>query len=99
VPTYGYRCDNGHEFEVIQKIADETLTTACVECGAPVQRVYHPIAVHFKGSGFYTTDYARKKEKASADSDGAGASKDSGKKDKSGGDKKKEKKKASSERK
>ena len=34
--------------------------SACQECGAPVERVFHPVAVHFKGSGFYTTDYARK---------------------------------------
>ena len=41
---------------------------ACQECGAPVERVFHPVAVHFKGSGFYTTDYARKAgAKASAD--------------------------------
>ena len=34
--------------------------TVCEVCGKPVERVFHPIAVHFKGSGFYTTDYAKK---------------------------------------
>jgi putative FmdB family regulatory protein len=59
MPIYEYRCHNGHQFEVFQAISDPPVT-ACQECGAPVERVFHPIAVHFKGSGFYTTDYARK---------------------------------------
>jgi putative FmdB family regulatory protein len=59
MPIYEYRCRNGHQFEVFQAISDPPVT-ACQECGAPVERVFHPIAVHFKGSGFYTTDYARK---------------------------------------
>ena len=59
MPIYEYRCRNGHQFEVFQAISDEPVT-ACQECGEPVERVFHPIAVHFKGSGFYTTDYARK---------------------------------------
>ncbi len=59
MPIYEYRCPNGHQFEVFQAIADPPVT-ACQECGEPVERVFHPIAVHFKGSGFYTTDYARK---------------------------------------
>jgi putative FmdB family regulatory protein len=59
MPIYEYRCNNGHNFEAIQSMSDDPVT-ACQECGAPVERVFHPIAVHFKGSGFYTTDYARK---------------------------------------
>jgi putative FmdB family regulatory protein len=59
VPIYEYRCQNGHTFEVVQKMSDDPVA-ACTECGAPVERVFHPVAVHFKGSGFYTTDYARK---------------------------------------
>ena len=59
MPIYEYRCRNGHQFEVFQAISDPPVT-ACQECGEPVERVFHPIAVHFKGSGFYTTDYARK---------------------------------------
>jgi putative FmdB family regulatory protein len=68
VPTYEYRCNNGHSFEVIQRMADDPVE-ACEECGAPVERVFHPVAVHFKGSGFYTTDYGAK-SKAKADADG-----------------------------
>ena len=58
MPIYEYRCENGHLFEVMQKITDDPVTQ-CEECGAPVQRVFHPVAVHFKGSGFYTTDYRK----------------------------------------
>ncbi len=60
MPIYEYRCENGHTFEVMQRMIDDPLTK-CTECGAPVQRVFHPVAVHFKGSGFYSTDYGRQK--------------------------------------
>ena len=66
MPIYEYRCSNGHRFEVLQKIADEPIT-ACEECGAPAARVLHPVAIHFKGSGFYSTDYGRGKKSASAE--------------------------------
>jgi putative regulatory protein, FmdB family len=68
VPIYEYKCANGHVFETVQSMSDDPIT-ACPECGAPVERVFHPIAVHFKGSGFYTTDYGSKKQ---ANQDGAG---------------------------
>jgi putative FmdB family regulatory protein len=85
MPTYEYRCDNGHTFEVIQRMSEDPLTK-CTVCGAPVQRVFHPVAVHFKGSGFYTTDYGSKKRPAggsasdSSSSDGAKSKKDDSKK-------------------
>ncbi len=75
MPIYEYRCLNGHTFEVIQSMSDDPVET-CEVCRAPVERVFHPVAVHFKGSGFYTTDYA-KKVKAGAAKDG-GSSGDSG---------------------
>ena len=62
MPIYEYRCENGHLFEVLQKMSDSPVTS-CEECGAPVQRVFHPVAVHFKGSGFYNTDYGTAKRK------------------------------------
>jgi putative FmdB family regulatory protein len=62
MPIYEYRCENGHLFEVMQRITDDPVT-ACQVCEAPVQRVFHPIAVHFKGSGFYNTDYGTAKRK------------------------------------
>ena len=60
MPIYEYRCENGHTFEVVQRMVDDPLSE-CTVCGAPVQRVFHPVAVHFKGSGFYNTDYGKKK--------------------------------------
>ena len=62
MPIYEYRCENGHLFEVMQKITDDPVTH-CEECGSLVQRVFHPVAVHFKGSGFYNTDYGTSKRK------------------------------------
>jgi putative FmdB family regulatory protein len=72
VPIYEYKCKKGHVFEVMQRMSDDAITK-CEICGAPVERVFHPIAVHFKGSGFYNTDYgtkrrAREKEAASSSS-------------------------------
>jgi putative FmdB family regulatory protein len=69
MPTYEYRCTKGHTFDAVQSMSDHALTV-CEVCGAPVQRVLHSPAVHFKGSGFYNTDYGtrnRQREKASAD--------------------------------
>jgi putative FmdB family regulatory protein len=60
MPIYEYRCKKGHQFEVMQRISDDPVTK-CEVCGASVQRVFHPIAVHFKGSGFYNTDYGTRK--------------------------------------
>src|SRR5438445_504816 len=60
MPVYEYRCENDHTFEVMQRMSDDPVST-CTVCGAPVQRVFHPVAVHFKGSGFYATDYGRAK--------------------------------------
>jgi putative FmdB family regulatory protein len=82
MPIYEYKCEKGHVFEVIQKMTDDPVTK-CEKCGAPVQRVFHPVAVHFKGKGFYNTDYgtkrrAREMEKSASD----GADKTAAKKEK-----------------
>jgi putative FmdB family regulatory protein len=74
MPIYEYRCDNGHTFEVMQRMTDDPVKE-CEECGAPVQRVFHPVAVHFKGSGFYNTDYGKRKKSGAAAS---GSDSDSG---------------------
>jgi putative FmdB family regulatory protein len=76
VPIYEYKCSNGHVFEAVQSMSDDPLTK-CEICGAPVERVFHPVAVHFKGSGFYTTDYG---SKAKSSQDGAGKEADKGSK-------------------
>ncbi len=73
MPIYEYRCDNGHVFEVMQRMTDDPVAV-CQTCEASVQRVFHPVAVHFKGSGFYSTDYGsgnRAKETEPAASSGA----------------------------
>ena len=75
MPIYEYRCERGHTFEVMQRMIEDPLTS-CSTCGAPVRRVFHPVAVHFKGSGFYNTDYGKNKKSAS----------DTGSKSESGGD-------------
>jgi putative FmdB family regulatory protein len=82
MPLYEYKCPNGHLFEVIHGMTEDG-PTACEVCGAsPLQRVLHPVAVHYKGSGFYSTDYGRKKKAAAKD----GSSSDSSSSDSSSSD-------------
>jgi putative FmdB family regulatory protein len=77
MPIYEYRCEKGHTFEVLQRMSDDPVEK-CEVCGAPVQRVFHPVAVHFKGSGFYNTDYGKQKRAGGGGgSDGAGSDGDS----------------------
>ena len=74
MPIYEYKCPNGHVFELFQKMSDPMPET-CPTCGAgPLERVLYPVAVHFKGSGFYTTDYGRGSKRR----DGGGEKSDSG---------------------
>jgi putative FmdB family regulatory protein len=80
MPIYEYRCENDHRFEAFQAMADDPLD-ACEVCGAPAQRVLSAPAVHFKGSGFYTTDYARKGKSKAASDGGVGESKSEKKSD------------------
>jgi len=73
VPIYEYRCPNGHTFEVFQRMTDAPVEV-CTTCGAgPVEKILFPVAVHFKGSGFYSTDYGKVGRKSARDSDGASA--------------------------
>jgi putative FmdB family regulatory protein len=81
MPIYEYRCERGHTFEVMQRMTDDPLEL-CEEHGTPVQRVFHPVAVHFKGSGFYNTDYG-KKSKSGAASEGKSESSSSSSSDSS----------------
>jgi putative FmdB family regulatory protein len=74
MPVYEYRCDNGHVFETMQRMSDDPLSS-CETCSAPVQRVFHPVAVHFKGKGFYSTDYgSRNRQREKESSEGGGES-------------------------
>jgi putative FmdB family regulatory protein len=65
MPIYEYKCENGHVFDVMQKLSEDPLSS-CVECGAPVRKVLHPVGISFKGSGFYSTDYSKQGQKEAA---------------------------------
>jgi putative FmdB family regulatory protein len=76
MPIYEYRRPDGSTFEVMQSFSDDPLTHD-PETGVEVQRVLHAPAVHFKGSGFYNTDYGTRRRQrenaASGDSAGGGS--------------------------
>jgi len=76
MPTYEYRCPKGHTFDLFQRMS-EPPAKSCEVCGArPVTKVMHPVSIHFKGSGFYSTDYGRGGRKRDGkDSDSSGDSK------------------------
>jgi putative FmdB family regulatory protein len=77
MPIYEYKCPNGHLVEVIHGMKEEG-PSVCEMCGAgPLQIVLHPVAVHYKGSGFYSTDYGRKKKTAAKDGGSDSSSSDS----------------------
>jgi putative FmdB family regulatory protein len=78
VPIYEYRCPNGHHFERFQAMTAPA-PEVCDVCGAsPVELVLYPVAIHYKGSGFYTTDYGKGKA-AKKDGEGGSSGGDSGK--------------------
>ena len=96
MPIYEYRCPDGHTFEVFQRMSDAPVEK-CEICGkSPVEKVLYPVSVHFKGSGFYSTDYGKGSGHKRKDSSKDGGSKDGGgdsgssseKKSDSGGEKK-----------
>jgi len=69
MPTYEYRCPKGHDFEKFQRMSDEPVAE-CPECGAAAERRLSAGAgLHFKGSGFYITDYRNDSYKKAAASD------------------------------
>jgi putative FmdB family regulatory protein len=84
MPIYEYRCPEGHTFEMFQRMTDPP-PSDCQICGAaPLQKVLYPAAIHFKGSGFYSTDYGRgaRKKDAAKDGDAPTEAKKDEKKDK-----------------
>jgi putative FmdB family regulatory protein len=67
MPIYEYRCPNRHTFELFQRMTDPP-PSECQICGAaPLEKVLYPAAIHFKGSGFYSTDYGRGGRKKDGD--------------------------------
>jgi putative FmdB family regulatory protein len=92
VPTYQYTCTEcGEQVEAVQKFSDEPLSV-CTNCGGRLRKVFSPVGIVFKGSGFYRTDSrsgnssatpAKAKEPSSSNGDSSAASTDSaGKADK-----------------
>jgi putative FmdB family regulatory protein len=74
VPIYEYRCPEGHTFERFQSMTAPA-PEKCDVCGAaPVELVLYPVAIHYKGSGFYTTDYGKKEKKDESTSSDSKAS-------------------------
>jgi putative FmdB family regulatory protein len=89
MPIYEYKCPNGHLFEVFHGMTEEG-PAVCEVCGeGPLQVVLHPVAVHYKGSGFYSTDYGRKGKKpvkeGSSESSSSSSSSSAGDSSSSGG--------------
>ena len=102
MPIYGYRCSRcGHELEVFQSMSAEPLR-ACPECSGELRKLLYPVGVHFKGSGFYSTDYkngggAGSKGQSNGSKDAAGSSgSDSGSTESGSGGASKSEKKAES---
>ena len=84
MPTYGYRCGNcGHQFEIIQRISDEPLTT-CPKCQGKLAKILYPVGISFKGSGFYTTDYKGAGKSSDSSSNGSSPSKEGSSESKGG---------------
>ncbi|CAN5813257.1 hypothetical protein BH20ACT11_BH20ACT11_10850 [soil metagenome] len=73
MPIYEYKCEQGHVFDTMQKMADDPLTS-CIECGASVRKLMQPVGISFKGSGFYSTDYSSGKASSPAGSSGSSES-------------------------
>src|SRR5438046_6875208 len=81
MPTYGYTCrDCGHTFDIVQRMADETLTI-CPRCGGRLRKVFAAPAIAFKGSGFYATDHGKGSKGRDETSDATAETKAGTKKD------------------
>jgi putative FmdB family regulatory protein len=73
MPTYEYECTScGQHIEVFQRISEDPLTT-CGVCGGTLRKVFYPVGIVFKGSGFYATD-SRSSSKSGSKREGDGGS-------------------------
>jgi putative FmdB family regulatory protein len=75
VPIYEYRCPNGHTFERFQSMTAPAPEQCDVCSASPVELVLYPVAIHYKGSGFYSTDYGKGAKKKDGGDAGGGESK------------------------
>ena len=71
MPIYEYKCPEGHHFERFQSMTAPAPETCDVCDAAPVELVLYPVAIHYKGSGFYTTDYGKGKRAKGKDGGGS----------------------------
>ena len=76
MPIYEYRRPDGTTFEIQQSFSDDTLTHD-PETGVEIKRVLHAPAVHFKGKGFYNTDYGTRKRQRENAANAEGSSSES----------------------
>ena len=67
MPIYEYRCPNGHTFERFQSMTAPAPEQCDVCAASPVEIVLYPVAIHYKGSGFYSTDYGKGAKKDGGD--------------------------------
>ena len=87
MPTYQYACtDCGDKSEVVQRFTDEPLTV-CSVCGGKLRKVFSPVGIVFKGSGFYRTDSRSSGTVPAASANGSGGSSSSESSSTSGSDK------------
>ncbi len=70
MPIYEYRCPNGHTFERFQSMTAPAPEQCDVCSASPVELVLYPVAIHYKGSGFYSTDYGKGAKKKDGDAAG-----------------------------
>lgn len=67
MPTYEYACMScGRHTEAVQSFSDEPLRD-CPHCGGPLKKVFHPVGIVLKGSGFYSTDNRGSRSKGAAE--------------------------------
>jgi putative FmdB family regulatory protein len=86
MPIYGYRCGQcGHELEIFQSMSEPPLRV-CPECSGTLTKMLYPVGVHFKGSGFYTTDYKNSGGGSSKEGDGESAKSEPAKTDSTKGE-------------
>jgi putative FmdB family regulatory protein len=80
MPLYEYKCETcGKKFDALQKFSDEPLSVH-EECGGVLERLISPPAFHFKGTGWYVTDYAKSNGVSAPASDGSSSKDDGAKK-------------------
>lgn len=65
MPQYDYRCTACDEVFEVTRPVGKAGEECCPSCGAPAKRVFTPVGVHFKGSGFHNTDYKPKPKESS----------------------------------